>query len=152
MEEDISRYSEEDLSRQFPSFTLTTKQVGSNACNECVQLTFICTSARNVEAAEWVDAVVRARGEAIRAKTRVDKCAAAGHPDQVGQNNQTTVPRLANAPVNASSPQPISNKIMLTKWNEIDALTIPIDVSSSKSDGTRRALVIDRRSTDYQEI
>lgn len=179
---DLARYSQQEGGKQFPSFTLKTKTVNSKV-DECVEHTFRCTSARNVEAAEWVDAVVRARGQAIRARKGavVQGQAQKGVQNENNPQNYTAgqkieqprrrVLELTTAPLNALAPldmnahrgissprtprssctsHPHEPLMQLRKWNEIDALTIPLN--ASKSDGTRRALQIDRHSQDYQDI
>lgn len=178
---ELAQYSEEEGGRQFPSFTMRTKAVGCT--NDCVEHTFRCTSARNVEAAEWVDAVVRARGEAIRSKqkahVKVQQEQVPVQQVQVHQNqnkNQSSrkVLELTAAPAKGFSPlaaidmnanrsissprtprssrmnNPRQLKLLKRFGGSIDALTIPLDVS--KSDGTRRALQIDRHSEDYKDI
>jgi hypothetical protein len=56
-------------SSSFPSFTIKTKVYDST--DRYVEHTFQCVTTHNAEAAEWVDAVVRARGNAIRSKQRL---------------------------------------------------------------------------------
>lgn len=150
-----------------PSFTLRTKKAGCTK-KEDVALTFECTSMRNAEAAEWVDALVRARGETIRAKKHPSR------PRKAQKNSENIAPRkqtlrlgegmsaprtrllleedysLKDVTSKTSSRSNSNNLIGLQ--DRVDALTIALPMESKCEDGTRRALQIDRDSKDYQDI
>lgn len=78
----------------FPSFTIKTKVHDST--DRYVEHRFQCVTTHNAEAAEWVDAVVRARGNAIRSKHRLKMTPKEEKPSSGLVDSSNTIIMAAN--------------------------------------------------------